>query len=466
MLTGKVGLASEEFAEDVLLPALLALLGLLLPFRGLHDVLEDIVDVLFGFGLGCGVMLWLEMAVSLFRLVERLLVHVGVGIVGVDEVVGWHHPVGVDGVTHGVHHHALHIGICPHVGRRPAILVMGIIRAEQLLGSGKISVLENRSFLQENCYLCPLVSQEVSPLAELLFHLYCDVDALEGEEEVGPVLGVDVLAHVLRGWSCDFLNHWLYHLHLDSRRCHGREAQEDDRDVGALPLELVVVAYHEGPAGRVREDDPEAGRSPQSLEYLLCPFVGGRRLADLLVLHESKFGEGLNILNYSIVGHELGQICLVEVVGNAPDPELPDEDVAGLEANDLLVCLRLQMLRGIVRVGVDGEVALIGHRAGGSVAQVGVGVGLGIPFAIVVVLDVHLPGGVVLLEVGNDLVGEVLVAPHSHESVAEEVEFPASVVALDDPGFRQEYLTYLREARGSRIFLSAGYSVSRGSCPI
>ena len=463
---GKVGLASKQLAEDVLLPALLALLGLLLSFRDLHDILEDVVDVFLDLGFGGGVRMWLEMVVSLFRFVERLLVHVGVRIVGADEVVGWHHPVGIDGVTHGVHHHALHVWICPHVGRGPAILVKGMIRAEQLLGSGKISVLEDGSFLQEDCNLCPFVSQEISSLAELLFHLDCYVDALEGEEEVGPVLGVYVFAHVLGGRSCDLLDYWLNHLHLHGRRGHGREAQEDDWNVGALPLELVVVADHKGPAGRVREEDPEALRGPQPLEYFLCPFVGSRCLADLLVLHERKSGECLYILNYAVVGHELGQICLVEMVGNAPNPELPDEDVARLEAEDLLVGLMLQVLRGILRVGVDREVALVGHRPGGSVAQVLAWVGLGVPFAVVVVLDVHLPGGMVLLELGNDLVGEGLVSPHCDEGVAEEVEFPAGVVTLDDSGWGQEYLTYLREARGYRMFLSVGYSVSRGSCPI
>ena len=250
---GKVGLASEELAENVLLPALLALLGLLLSFRDLHYVLENVVDVFLGLGFGGGVMVWLEMAVSLFRLVKRRLVHVGVGIVGVDEVVGWHHSVWVDGVAHGVHHNALDVWICPHVGRGPSILVMGMIRAEQLLGSGKISVLKDGSFLQEDRNFCSFVSQEISSLTELLFHLDCNVDALEGEEEVGPVLGVYVLAHVLRGRSCDLLDYWLYRLHLHGRRGHGRETQEDDWNVGALPLELVVVADHKGPAGRVRE---------------------------------------------------------------------------------------------------------------------------------------------------------------------------------------------------------------------
>ena len=154
------------------------------------------------------------------------------------------------------------------------------------------------------------------------------------------------------------------------------------------------------------------------------------------------------------------------MVGNAPNPELPDEDIAGLEADDFLVGLILHVLRGIVRVRVNREVAWVGYRAGRSVAQVVAWVGLGVPFAVMVVLDVHLPGGMVLLEVGNNLVGKVLVSPHCDEGVAEEVEFPAGVVALDDSGWGEEYLTYLREARGSRMFLSAGYSVSRGSCPI
>jgi hypothetical protein len=55
-----------------------------------------------------------------------------------------------------------------------------------------------------------------------------------------------------------------------------------------------------------------------------------------------------------------------------------------------------------------------------------------LPFPVEVVLDVHLPGGVLVLELLDEVLGEGLAAIDGDECVAEEVELSASVVALDD----------------------------------
>lgn len=70
------------------------------------------------------------------------------------------------------------------------------------------------------------------------------------------------------------------------------------------------------------------------------------------------------------------------------------------------------------------------------------------------------------MEAMDDITCEGLVASHGDEGVAEEVVFPASIVALDDPKSWCCYLTSLSWAMGYRICLSCYSSKSSGSCPI
>lgn len=53
-------------------------------------------------------------------------------------------------------------------------------------------------------------------------------------------------------------------------------------------------------------------------------------------------------------------------------------------------------------------------------------------FFVQIVLDIHLPSGVVFLEALNEVLGEGLVASHGHEGVTEHIESAAGVVAFDD----------------------------------
>lgn len=84
----------------------------------------------------------------------------------------------------------------------------------------------------------------------------------------------------------------------------------------------------------------------------------------------------------------------------------------------------------------------------------------------VVVLDVHFPGGVLVVKLLDEVLREGLVAVDGDECVAEEVEPSSSVIALDDSGCVMVYLSYLMGARGSMMNLSWLSSKSRGSCPI
>lgn len=47
-------------------------------------------------------------------------------------------------------------------------------------------------------------------------------------------------------------------------------------------------------------------------------------------------------------------------------------------------------------------------------------------------LDVHFPAGILLFDFTDDLVGEGVTAFEGDEGVAEEIEFPSSVISLDD----------------------------------
>ena len=52
--------------------------------------------------------------------------------------------------------------------------------------------------------------------------------------------------------------------------------------------------------------------------------------------------------------------------------------------------------------------------------------------SVIILLDVHFPGGVIFLKFLNEIVGEGLIALHGDECVAEEIKLAAIVISFDD----------------------------------
>jgi hypothetical protein len=67
-------------------------------------------------------------------------------------------------------------------------------------------------------------------------------DVIEGEEEVGPVLRVDVLAHVFVEDGAEFLTDGFDDCEIDVGGSDGGESNEENGEGGALPVVFVVVA--------------------------------------------------------------------------------------------------------------------------------------------------------------------------------------------------------------------------------
>lgn len=68
---------------------------------------------------------------------------------------------------------------------------------------------------------------------------------------------------------------------------------------------------------------------------------------------------------------------------------------------------------------------------------------LGTFVLINIVLDVHFPGGVHLMESRDDVFSKGFVSPHGDKCVAEEVKSSARMITLNDPEYESLYLTSL-----------------------